>query len=260
VGAWRGVFYHKNLAGGVIALAVIFAVDMISREKRWLAGGAFLLLAATALALTGSRTSAVASLLAVIVLLGFRGANALAGDDGTKRVLLHLAIGTAVLSLSAAAWFLSGAASYVADPEAFTGRGVLWREVHTLISSRPLTGWGFESVFQAGDSSPLAQRGGSLWVRAAPHGHNGFLDLLVSIGAVGTLLFAWCFLVQPFRNLARLPYELQRQWSPIIGSLMCFALVHSLMEGRMLAGDSLKYIIFVLLLGLTVRLARTVRD
>jgi O-antigen ligase len=202
----------------------------------------------------------VASLLAVIVLLGFRGANALAGDDGTKRVLLHLAIGTAVLSLSAAAWFLSGAASYVADPEAFTGRGVLWREVHTLISSRPLTGWGFESVFQAGDSSPLAQRGGSLWVRAAPHGHNGFLDLLVSIGAVGTLLFAWCFLVQPFRNLARLPYELQRQWSPIIGSLMCFALVHSLMEGRMLAGDSLKYIIFVLLLGLTVRLARTVRD
>jgi len=258
IGAWRGVFYHKNHAGAATGLALVLAVDLFVRERRRLAGAAWIAIAIAFLVLTRSKTAQAASLLAIIVMLGFRGVDMLAGGDRARGVLLRLALVAAIVAAVAFVWFTADIAAKLADPEAFTGRGIIWHHVLALIAERPLIGHGYESVFQAGDASPLVQRAGLTGIGAVPHGHNGVLDLLVALGLVGALLYAWCFLVDPLRRFLALPSTLRRQWLPLVAAMICFALVESLMEGRMFSGETLVFILFAWLLGVSLCLERIV--
>ena len=259
VGAWRGIFFHKNLAGAVIGLGLVLAIEALVRERRLLTGGAGVAVAALALYLTGSRTSQVSALAAVVVLLAFLAANALTERNATRAVLLKAAVVAASLPLLVLAWFATDLQSYLLDPEAFTGRGQLWGLIGQLVAQRPWLGHGYESVFQVGGPNALSQLSSLEWIRHVPHSHNGLLDLLVTVGVVGLALYLWALVVDPWRRLARLPAALRETWQPLVAALMTYALTHSLMEGKMFSADSVEWAVLVLTLGISVRLAAIVR-
>lgn len=257
VGAWRGIFYHKNLAGAVVGLAVVLQAEALLRERRLLSA-VLLGLAVLVLVLTRSKTAGIAALLGISVLLGFRAATLLAGRSALRASLLRWSIATAGVTALLVGWF-GGLRDYVLDPNAFTSRGLQWRVVAQLIEQRPLVGHGYESVFQSGSESAMWPMSMLPWVRLAPHSHNGVLDLLVTVGAIGLVLFLWAMFIDPWRRVSRLPDRVRSAWEPVIAAMLFYTFVVSLMEGKTFSGDSAQWATLVLVLGISLRLGVVTR-
>jgi O-antigen ligase len=216
--------------------------------------GAALLMAIGSLVLTRSTTSQISALVAIIAFLAFRWSISLAANSETRAALLRLAVVTGAAPFLIACWFLTPLHDYALDAEAFSGRGELWAVLGKLIADRPMLGFGYQSVFQVGDAGPLVQRNLVEWIRHVPQSHNGVLDLLVSVGWVGSLIFVLAMFADPWRRLSALPPALRDAWQPLCAALMAYAATHSLMEGKVFAADSIEWIVLVLVLGLSLRL------
>ncbi|MHB1330017.1 MAG: O-antigen ligase family protein, partial [Gemmatimonadales bacterium] len=81
----------------------------------------------------------------------------------------------------------------------FSGRTLLWAAVVQEIADRPWLGYGLQA-FWNGRTAEFSQ----VWaiVRwAPPHSHNGFLDLALNIGIIGTGLFLIGFVLSAGRAL-----------------------------------------------------------
>ncbi len=253
IGAMRGVFYHKNLAGGVMGLAVLLCAEAFLRSLKP-AWAAALIASAAALFLTHSTTSEISVVVAMILYLLVKWSNTLAARDATRGLILRAGALTALVPALIASWFLTPLHDYALDPEAFSGRGQLWGVINGLIADRPLLGFGYQSVFQVGDAGPLVQRNLIEWIRHVPHSHNGVLDLVVTIGVIGSALFVWAMFADPWRRVASLPAALRDAWQPVCAGLLAYAATHSLMEGKIFSADSVEWVILVVVLGLAVRL------
>lgn len=253
VGALRGVFYHKNLAGGVFGLAALLAAEALYRTRRvfW-AGG--LLVALAALILSRSTTSQLSVLVGIFMFLALRWSNILAENNASRALMLRMASIIGTVAILTGAWFATPLHDMALDPEAFSGRGQLWSVIGQLIGQRPMLGFGYQSVFQVGDAGPLFTQNLVEWIRHVPHSHNGLLDLLVTLGAVGSLIFFGAMFVDPWRRIASLPAPLRNAWQPLIGALLGYAATHSLMEGKIFSADSVEWTILVIVLGLSMRL------
>lgn len=257
VGAWRGVFFHKNVAGGAIGLGLV-----LWAERWWAAPGrwrslAAVLVVAVALVLTRSKSSQAAALLGIVALVGVKGMIRLARGDPGSGVLLRAGVAAAAATALVLVWSATDLGDYLLDPDAFTGRGALWQAVATLARERPLLGHGYASVFQVGDDGPLAPLATSNWVRTVSQSHNGLLDLWVTLGVIGVVLALWALFVDPWRRVARLPAPIRDEWQPLLAGIMAFAFVQGLMEGGLMVAGGVKWATLTLLVGVTVRLCVT---
>jgi O-antigen ligase len=72
------------------------------------------------------------------------------------------------------------------DPT-LTGRTRIWEKTIEAIGERSLTGYGHSAFW--GNASVVAEMKREIWW-APPTAHNGYLDLLLSVGMVGFVLFA----------------------------------------------------------------------
>ena len=255
VGAWRGVFFHKNVAGGAIGLGLVLAVERWIAAPRRPTAIAAVVVTAVALALTRSKSSQAAALLAIVTLLGVRGAVRLARGDPGSGVLLRAGLAAAGAAAVVVGWSATDLGDYLLDPDAFTGRGALWQAVVALARERPLLGHGYASVFQVGEDGPLAPLATTNWVRTVSQSHNGLLDLWVTLGLVGVALALWALFVDPWRRVARLPAAVRDEWQPLVAAALCFAFVQGLMEGGLMVAGGVKWATLTLLIGVTVRLS-----
>jgi O-antigen ligase len=95
----------------------------------------------------------------------------------------------------------------------------------------------------------------SSWVASvAAHGHNGYLDLLVTIGLPGLVLAIAVLFVWP---ALRLLYStnISRARRALLTSLMVFAAGHNLTESTLLAGVSPSYVFLMIAIILIHRLS-----
>ena len=194
VGAWRGVFVHKNVLGRYMVVAiVVFAVLATWKawegEKpiRWL--WFFVALALFLLLMSQSRSPLAAG---AVVLLGLPLANVL-----RLKPLMSLAGVTIALALviviGAAAWLnfellLGG----LGRDATLTGRTTIWELVLDKIHERPMLGYGY-SAFWADPNGPVSD----VWAVSrwnATHAHSGLLEVWLGVGLVGLTLFALGFI------------------------------------------------------------------
>ncbi|MEO0807517.1 MAG: O-antigen ligase, partial [Cyanobacteria bacterium J06643_4] len=194
VGAWRGTHMHKNHLGPQMAFVAIFLVAISSakifkgRAQLWLSG---IILCAVFLTIASKSTTAVLALLTMglifmvcnVLKLNYRYMvtifSAIMLTAGAATVYLHSNIGT----------FLG----YFGKGTDLSGRTDIWPPIMTMISQKPLLGYGYEG-FWRGEGSPAM----FVWQVAgwpSPHAHNGFLEILLAIGWVGGLLFLVSFLL-----------------------------------------------------------------
>jgi exopolysaccharide production protein ExoQ len=259
VGALRGVFYHKNQAGTVAAISILLCLDRAVTARRKAVPIMLALLGAACLLLTNSRTSMAAVLLAAGIFFSARRGTRFEARSPNEMPILIATLAIGLCAIILPIYFSETAASYLADPEAFTGRGQLWSYVIQLIQERPFFGFGYESVFQVGAETPLARVATGIWILTVAHSHNGILDLLVSVGITGALLYFFCFIYDPLAKLIKLPRPLKHQWLPVFTSIIIFFLAHSLLEGRILSGESPAFVFLTLVAGLTTRLSIAAR-
>ena len=178
VGDWRGLYFHKNIAGAVSAItALVFFFSGWKRKRV-----SDFAIGAAAIAFT-VMTRSKSSLMLLPVALAAGAIYRVAWKTALDRWIVGTLAGLFVLGLAA---FLAAdrdvLARLAADPEGFTGRTEIWHAEFAFIRDHALFGSGFGSFADTGALSPLHAYMGSNWVGAIANGHNGYLELGVTIG------------------------------------------------------------------------------
>ncbi len=197
VGAWSGVFTHKNELGinmlvGAQACAWIALTDP---KRRWL-GLLGALICAAVIFQSRSRTAEIGVLSLPLLLASLR----LLRLPGLA--LLWAVFAVAVLGV------IGAAASYadfgalmgaIGKDASMTGRLPLWSEVLNAVRERPLQGYGYMAFFVDGNSRMVAIQRSIGW--PAPDVHQGYLDLLLQLGVPGFWLGVAVFGSATIRSL-----------------------------------------------------------
>lgn len=179
-----GIFPWNSDLGLVAGLlAVIAATSWFqSRRKR------HLVLAAAAFALTlasESATSIVATTAAIAVVVWFASRRA-------RKLLAFAAVGIALVAISGQAeQLIDQLLISVGRSADLTGRAVIWPYVIESALQRPLGGYG------VGAGPNLSNDFGF----NLTHAHNGYLQLFLELGFVGTILFAGSLIATAVRVL-----------------------------------------------------------
>jgi exopolysaccharide production protein ExoQ len=243
VGNWRGLYGHKNLAGAVCAITAILFLFSKNGWRNWI-GLAVAVAAGIFLAMTHSRTSAgflaIALVAGFLYRIGWR-------DSLSRAILLALA---ALLVAALAGFALLDAdriAHALADPSEFTGRAAIWAAQLRYIADHPLLGAGFGTFTDTSGLSPLHNYVSSSWVEAVAQGHNGYLQILVTIGGIGFVLTLLALLVAPARHFWALDLK-DDAVKPMLFALFVFAILHNFMESDFLESDSTVWASFLLMM------------
>lgn len=233
IGNWRGLYGHKNIAGAVSAITAILFLFSCTGRKNWI-GILIAIAACIFLAMTHSKSSAGFLAIALMAGLGYR----IGWRDGLSRAILSTLI--AVIACAGLAFVLLDAdaiAKLLEDPDEFTGRAAIWAAELRYIADHPVVGAGFGTFTDSGSQSPLHNYVGG-WVDWVSHGHNGYLQVLVTIGGVGFVLTMLAAVIAPLCRFWTLERTDGDGLRPMLLALFVFAILHNLMESDFLEGDA----------------------
>jgi len=195
-GAWRGIYNHKNILGGVMALAVLIEWLVPSRSTvAKIEKIASLSLYGLLLVFSDSITSLIAILLTIAVLYAFRIVRRQYGMPLPLLIVIGLIVGGFIAANRETVTGLFGRSSDI------TGRTELWSWVVRMILSRPWFGFGFSGFWKGGSSESAFLEKAIGW--SPMYSHNGYLEILLSLGLAGFMLFIWFMLVGLKRAVRR---------------------------------------------------------
>lgn len=244
VGAWRGLYEHKNIAGAVSVISAIVFLYFAVETRRPL--DFLLCIAAIAFAvMTQSKTSLGLLPICIVAFGLYRVASRRALDRQIVIVGLALifVVGVAALLLEA-----DNIVRLLADPLELTGRTAIWQAEIAYIRDHPLLGAGFGSFADTGVHSPIFPYAGSAWIENVAHGHNGYLQLLVTIGVVGFALAMAAFVIMPMVMFLRGGEGVEMR--SLLFALFCFVVLHNLVESDFLESDGSVWVSFLIMLAM----------
>ncbi|MGB8819475.1 MAG: O-antigen ligase [Rhizobiaceae bacterium] len=200
-GFWRGIYSHKNIAGPVMAGLSFIGIYAFRRGAR-LAGALVALAGLVFVANTGSKTSAGLVPLVILLVMG----PGLFGFRKLGAATVFTAIAIAMLATVGTVLFASLAQinDAVAPGNTFTGRTDIWRFAMDHIAKKPLAGYGFDSFW----FSPAVYFGEKDWesawdVRGVIHGHNGYVDIALTMGLPTFVFAVFAMLIVPMADYAK---------------------------------------------------------
>ena len=225
-GAWRGVHIHKNIAGQIAAIsAIAWFWHFVVRRTRL----SLFFLAASIVLLVGSGSKT--SIALCLFTLGLCYAIHKGRSDRLTAVLAAAGV-FVLLTLFLVLEAITASGPFeVLGSITFTGRTVIWEKLIAYSQSNLLLGAGYGSFWQIGPYSPIVALSED-WAQKAPHGHNGFLDILVTLGLPGLLLVVWAFIAAPIKAYLGNP----DRYSVIVSvflNLWMFGILHNLTESTL---------------------------
>jgi O-antigen ligase len=252
VGNWRGLYFHKNIAGSVSAItAIVFFFSMLKSRSIIDA-----ILFAAAVLFT-AKTHSKASLGLLPVAIAFGCSYYFTWRRGIDRIIIYVALGlTAVLAAAVVAMDSGVIARVFEDPTQFTGRAAIWQAELSYIRDHPLFGSGFGSFADTGAASPLHAYVADAWVQNVAHGHNAYLQLFVTIGGIGFVLALLAFVATPLAAFWR---ESNITMMPTLFAIFTFMVLHNFLESDFLEGDGPAWVAFLLMLAM-LRASRSARE
>ncbi|MGE0454990.1 MAG: O-antigen ligase family protein [Vicinamibacteria bacterium] len=194
IGAWKGVFSHKNMLGHAMALSGIACAILAPGGGRLPVVG---LAWSVALAVASRSLSAL-----VLLLLGLAGLlilGAVRGLSSRGRLALATVVASGVVLSVLAAWHEKDLLLAALGKSGTVGdRLFLWSALWPPLLERSWFGYGYAGFWRVAESEFPAVTG----IRWRPeHAHNGFLDLALGLGLAGTLTFGISFLALARRAL-----------------------------------------------------------
>lgn len=250
IGAWSGLWTHKNTLGGVMALGagIAAAAAWVAPERRtlwlWVAAGAFALVL-----LSTSKTALIASMLGLAIM-------------GVCAMLRRGPIETILVAAAALAAIIVTVSVVVLAPDllvgaigrdlTLTGRTDIWNASANAVAAQPWLGYGYYAFW-------LPDNGPAFWVREAVRwkvasAHSGWLELALGMGRLGIALFALQLAATLVRGARAAMDARAGVWAPAF--LAVFA-IYTLSESHVLQANNLFWIIYV---AVTARLALDARE
>ena len=194
-GDWRGVFGHKNMAAGMMAMLLFLGIYII-RAGSWLAGAIAVGLTLVFFVNTGGKSSLV---LCVVVLALTSFAALIRSFWGRAVVLLAPLVMLNMIGIgSVMSEHLAAISKALPLDATFTGRTDIWTFGLEAAQLKPWTGYGFASFWGSSAVQNLPQ--GMEWAATAAHSHNGYLDIALAMGLPGLTLLIAVFVISPLRN------------------------------------------------------------
>ena len=250
---WQGIFDHKNQLG--LNMALGFGLSMLlfftAREHRIrrIAGAGLCLVLVF---LSRSATGLICAFVQAVALLAGWPLLKAWPRFGIKKRLSTLVVLCAVLAWTASQY--STLLDLFGRDEGLTGRIQMWSLVTVMISEKPVLGYGY-GAFWRGNDGPSGLIRDAMQTEIF-YSHNGFLDVCLDIGLVGTGLFLVGYLVGLRRALARATLQRCSTYAwPIL--FLIFLFVANLTEGSILRANGLPWILYT---ALYYRLAKATPD
>lgn len=256
-GDFRGVFDDKNGLGAVAAIAILLGgairPDLTTRLQRRLnlvyLGGWLIIVA-----LAHSKTSLGMVVIIPSVVLGLH----LVARSTKLGIGIYLTVLPMIIAaaLTFVIWGMGippmRLLGMISPDATFTGRTDIWMFVLDSLNGHWLLGYGYQSFWNVGPSSPNL-KAAQPFIRLLNQAHNGYLDVLLSIGAVG-LALVLATIVQGFAAASRVresdPTVYRTAWVLII-----FAMLHNGTETSLVRGYAPTWLFLLFALALAARAA-----
>jgi O-antigen ligase len=241
IGAWRGFFFHKNIAGAVMSMTFIICGNSWIDKRKWYYA-LFAVLAFVFVIGTKSKTS----LALCVAMLAISNFYRILSDSTQKRAILLLLLGfgmVAVMGLYIA--YQPVVERIFADPTSFTGRVSIWRVVFAYMHDHPYFGAGFGSFWQVGARSPAFDYINEQFQLLIAHSHNGYLEIWATTGPLGLFLLLLSFIAMPaWWFLTGATKENQHLMVPAF-AIWIFVVYHNLLETSFFDRDRQVWVIFL---------------
>jgi exopolysaccharide production protein ExoQ len=236
--AWQGIYGHKNVLGGAMALSVIvFTLRAISDKKSslrwWVAAG----LAVPILVMAHSSTGLVACAVAVATLV-----LAPALRWSRRRAVIFF-LGVGALVVGAAVWAVNNlpyVLSLVSRDPSFTGRTTIWIVSITMITRHPWIGYGYSEFWPGYGSDMVSHLTG---LAQMSHAHSAILNLWLDVGLLGVMIF----ILQYFKSMwcagSAVRHTRSAEWLwPLV--YLVFLAAYGVVESVILQRNGLHWILF----------------
>lgn len=241
-GAWRGFMSHKNEAGSLGAIAVlVFAREVFLRSSLLSLTG--LILSSIFLQQTNSETSFALMFLGLLTLLAFNSFRL----SRLWRYLLTLTALTSIIVIFIVVVGSSISETIFGDSYGFTGRVGLWKAAIYFWELHPIIGNGFRSVF-GNPSVNLFSIAQTPYTVAAPHPHNGYVDMLSGTGLVGFFLATFAFFLGPIYRALKTSNITAESPVPLCVSIIVFSAARAFFESSILQYDNAAWVLWLLAL------------
>ena len=232
-GTVRGIFNHKNHLGAAMALG--FLMEWYCPEtqrKAKLLRNVSLFVYLVLLVSSNSMTSVVALAATLMVTYFFNFLHVRCRLPLPLLFTLLLVVAGVAMGIQDYATQLLGRSSDL------TGRTELWSFTLSMIAKRPLFGYGLSGFWMGASDETIAIEKQLHWTPI--YAHNGFLEILVSLGLVGLMLFLVVFAtgIKRVLNTPQLNPLAKSTW-PI--AFFTFFLVHNMGECTIFVQNSLEW-------------------
>jgi exopolysaccharide production protein ExoQ len=184
-GQWQGIFSHKNGLGSVMALSVLVEWHLPADTRFYkIVKRVALLISAVLLVFSNSITSMFALVGSLLFIEIYRLAKQ------RLRIPLYAIVLAALLIIASGLTVLladsKGVTTALGRSSDLTGRTEIWSLVMSYIPERPVLGYGYSGFWNG--ASPESIAIGQVMGTMIMYSHNGFLEILLNLGAVGFLL------------------------------------------------------------------------
>jgi exopolysaccharide production protein ExoQ len=250
VGAWHGLAMQKNALGSIAAISLLLWLHAwLSKQSR----GTLILCGAavSATCLVGSRSS---SSLMAVVFAGFLMLVLLRSPPGLRRYMPYVVglFAVALLMYSLAILQILPGLEFILEPitaltgkdQTFSGRTAIWEIISAHIRLSPILGSGYGAYWIGPYTwSPSYELERRLYFYPT-EGHNGYLDVINDLGAVGgTVLLG--YLIVSLRQSLRL-FAIERAQGALYISLFFEQMLANLSESRWLNVLCIEFVIMTL--------------
>ena len=227
-GDWRGIFFHKNLAGPIFVFCAFIGI-YVARTLSVALGAALFILSAVFLIFSGAKSAML--FFPLVLALSFAATQA-RGSVLSALLCFGPLVLAAFLTLGTIAIpAMSSAIQALPVETSFTGRTEIWKFALEKVGTEPLTGHGFWAFWGGAEARYGLEVGPTQWIGSVSHAHNGYLDAALSLGIPGLLLTLAVFLVQPFFDLRRVAARAgERALALLLTQIWLFGVYLSLME------------------------------
>ncbi len=241
---WRGILVSKNTLGFWATISVLLFATLASWPQPPLTRFIYIALMLTSvvcLVFSVSATSVLSLLVAAMVMVYLHFAFSL-----RLGLVAMIVLGALVCALAGIAFYYIDTAELIGRSGDLTGRAEVWKQTWELILAKPLTGYGYGTIWYPVDESVWIQKQLTDFTWIVYHAHNGLLQVASEIGLPLTLLT----LIMIFQQLIEIVYcQYQRQQQGVLFVLgfTVALLVSNYSEARLLVNRELFWIFFVAL-------------
>jgi exopolysaccharide production protein ExoQ len=189
-GEWQGIFNYKNELGSMMAMSILVEWHLpthalFSKFAKWAA----VLISTILLYFSNSVTPLIALVTTLLIVEIYKFAN------HRFRVPLYAIVLVILLIIASGATVLAvdreSATGVLGRSSNLTGRTAIWSMVTSFIMERPVLGYGYAGFWYG--SSPQSEAVDQALGEPIMYSHNGYLEILLGLGAVG-FLFTLIFL------------------------------------------------------------------